>query len=129
MEKQLRSWTPRAPSPRLRAVLFGQGGPAGANATNGTVLSASAPPWHWLAPSMAIFLLGIFIYGGHAGLHPAVVPSLLANASLRQPEFSTYYASGRHSDNNALRNTFEWTNGNGSLSTAPPMAPTNSVMH
>jgi hypothetical protein len=78
---------------------------------------------------MAVFLLGMFLYGGHAGLHPSAGASLLATASLRQPELSTYYASVRHSENNTLRNSLEWTNGSGSLSTAPPMAPTNSVMH
>lgn len=86
-------------------------------------------PWHWLAPSMAVFLLGMFLCGSHSALHSASLPSMLANASLTQPEFSTYYASVQHSENNTLRNTFEWTNGNSSLSTAGPMAQTNSVLH
>jgi hypothetical protein len=81
---------------------------------------------------MAVFLLGLFIYGNHTGLlhqfHPAPGSSLLSTAALSRPEFSAYYAETRHSENNALRNTFEWTNGNNSLSTPSPMAPTNSVL-
>jgi hypothetical protein len=88
--------------------------------------------WHWLSPAMAVFMLGIFLYSNEAGLlhqfHPSPVSSLTATAALSQPEYATYYASVRHSENNALRNTFEWTNGNSSLSTAPPVAPTNSVI-
>ena len=130
-EKQLRSWTPRTPSPKLKAALFGQAQPTAHSEGNAASAARTrfTPPWQWLAPAMALFLFGVFLSGGHAGLHPAPVPSLLATASLKQPEFSTYYASVRHSENNALRNTFEWTNGNGSLSTAPPMAQTNRVMH
>jgi hypothetical protein len=81
---------------------------------------------------MAVFLLGVFIYGNQAGVvHP--FPSdpatrVLATAALSQPEFSAYYESARHSENNALRNTLEWTSGDRSLSTGQPMAPTNSVI-
>ena len=79
-----------------------------------------------------MFMLGLFL-SAHGGLlhhlHGASSTSLLATASLTRPEYSTYYASAQHSENNTLRNTFEWTNGNSSLSTAPPMALTNSVRH
>ena len=87
--------------------------------------------WHWLAPAMAVFVFGLFIYGSNGALHRYDAdnyPSALAAAALTQPDYSTYYASVRHSGNNALRSTFEWTNGSHSLKTAPPMAQTNSVM-
>lgn len=126
-EKQLLSWTPRAPSASLEARLFG---PRRALARAEGLHRPSA--WHWLTPAMAVLLLGLFLYGNQAGFlhqfHPPPSSSLLATAALSQPEFSAYYADARHSENNALRNTFEWTNGNSSLSTARPMAQTNSVI-
>jgi hypothetical protein len=126
LEKRLHSWTPRAPSVSLEARLF----PQANGSTDRRPHRAGA--WHWLTPAMAVFLLGLFLYGNQAGLlhqfHPASSPSLLATAALSRPELSTYYADARHSENNALRNTFEWTNGNRSLSTAGPMAQTNSVI-
>lgn len=77
---------------------------------------------------MAVFVFGLFAFGGNDALHhydsdryPA-----LATAALVQPDYSTYYASVRHSGNNALRSTFEWTNESHSLKTAPLMGQTNS---
>lgn len=80
---------------------------------------------------MAVFVFGLFLSGSHGALQHLDsdnYPTALARAALTQPDYSTYYASVRHSDNNALRSTFEWTNDNHSLRTAPPMAQTNSVM-
>ncbi len=87
--------------------------------------------WQWLAPAMAVFVFGLFITGSNGAFHPLDgdnFPSALAHASMTQPDYSTYYASARHSDNNALRSTFEWTNQSRSLRTTPPMPQTNSVM-
>lgn len=84
---------------------------------------------------MAVFLFGLFLQGNPGGTLPRLLSSspspvgLLASAILRQPQLSAYCDPLRHSDNNALRNTFEWTNLSHSLTTAPPMARTNSVMH
>ena len=80
---------------------------------------------------MAVFVFGLFIFGSNGALHhydSDNFPSALATAALTQPDYSTYYASVRHSGNNALRSTFEWTNESHSLKTAPPMAQTNSVI-
>ena len=137
LEKQLRSWSPRTPSSKLKERLFDMAGvaePAEGVRAESRGWAAQGTPWGWLAPAMAVFMLGMFLYGNQAGLlhhFQSASASLLATASLTQPEFSTYYASVQHSENNTLRNTFEWTNANGnsSLSTAPPMAKTNSVMH
>lgn len=87
--------------------------------------------WHWLAPAMAVFVFGLFISGSNGSFHPLDTdnfPTALTQAALKQPTYSTYYASVRHSENNTLRSTFEWTNDSHSLRTAPPMAQTNSVM-
>lgn len=78
---------------------------------------------------MAVFVFGLFIFGSNGALHhydSENYPALAA-AAMTQPDYSTYYASVRHSGNNALRSTFEWTNESHSLKTAPPMAQTNSV--
>ena len=139
VDKQLRCWTPRAPSSSLRARLFGappsrEGPVKPSHRRRRRALSARHPgaAWHWLAPAMAVFLLGLFVLGNHSGALPQLerAPSrgLLATAALTRPELSAYYASARHSDNNALRNTFEWTNESASLTSAPPMAQTNSVI-
>ena len=129
LENQLRSWTPRKPLPNLEARLFGQPQAPDAAAAVGRRHHPTA--WHWLAPAMAVFVFGLFLFGNNGTLHSydsENYPGVLAPAALTQPDFSTYYASVRHSGNNALRSTFEWTNDSHSLKTAPPMAQTNSVI-
>lgn len=89
---------------------------------------------------MAVFVLGLFISGTSGTMHQMdgdlfgviishSLPKQGDYTALSQGDISTYYASVRHSENNTLRGTFEWTNGSHSLRTAPPMAQTNSVMH
>ncbi len=132
LENRLRSWTPRAPSPNLEAKLFGQPQPAEARREPAPRARMHQPAaWHWLAPAMAVFVFGLFISGSNGSLHHLDsddFPSALTKAALKQPGYSTYYAAVRHSENNTLRSTFEWTNDSHSLRTAPPMAQTNSVM-
>jgi hypothetical protein len=80
---------------------------------------------------MTVFVFGLFLFGNNGAFHhydSDPYPSALAAAALTRPDYSTYYASVRHSGNNALRSTFEWTNESHSLKTAPPMAQTNSVI-
>lgn len=130
LEKQLCSWTPRAPSPNLEARLFGV--PVTESGLSLPERTAAPAAWHWLAPAMAVFVFGAFVVGNHPGafhhFDGASSSSVIAAAAITQPDFSTYYADARHSENNALRGTFEWTNGSRSLRTTPPMAQTNSVM-
>lgn len=89
---------------------------------------------------MAVFVLGLFISGTNGTIHqmdgelfgmilPQSLPKRGDYNALSQGDISTYYASVRHSENNTLRSTFEWTNGSRSLRTTAPMALTNSVMH
>ena len=134
LENQLRSWTPRSPSPSLRAKLFpNPANEVGAGAKPAREERPCAPAaWHWLAPAMAVFVLGLFISGTNGTMHQMdgdPLGTALVQAALNHKDYSTYYASGRHSENNTLRSTFEWTNGSRSLRTTPPMAQTNSVMH
>ena len=136
LENQLRSWKPRAPSPSLEARLFPQPPleTAAGGLEAGLLRQRRHDPdaWHWLAPAMAVFVLGVFAFGNHPGalehFNPPPSATALTTAALEQPAMSTYFASVRHSDNNALRSTFEWTNGSHSLRTAPPMAQTNTVI-
>src|SRR5262245_22184256 len=112
LEKQLRCWTPRAPSPNLKARLFGERrspesaakpSRATVRATTSSERDSRAAAWHWLAPAMAVFVLGLIVFGNHSGALPqfeaASSPRLLATAALTQPELSAYCASVRHSDN------------------------------
>jgi hypothetical protein len=126
LENQLRSWAPRAPSPSLKARLFAH--PALSETPAADRRGQKAAAWHWLAPAMAVFVFGLFLFGNNGALHDSDPYAAVAAAALTQPDYSTYYASVRHSGNNALRSTFEWTNESHSLKTAPPMAQTNSVI-
>ena len=109
-------------------------GPAARAASDGMDETREASPaaWHWLAPAMAVFVFGAILFGNQPGafsrFDAEASPSVFAEAAMTRPDYSAYYASVRHSDNNTLRSTFEWTNDSHSLRTAPPMARTNTVM-
>ena len=114
LENQLRSWTPRGPSEKVKQNLFGRAaGPAAA-------LHAHAwsghPTWHWMAPVMALFVLCLFVAGSHPG---GVV---VREFSMSEPERASFYM------NNSVQVTsFDWTNHRHSLTTPAPVAPTNSL--
>ena len=79
------------------------------------------PTWHWLAPAMAMFVLGLFIAGrspGGLGANSGV----LAEFSMAEPERASFYLN-----NSVQVTTFDWTNRGHSLTTAVPVAPTNSL--
>jgi hypothetical protein len=131
LETTLRSWTPRAPSPKLKARLFGATETAAAGVP-GSVNAAAAdePPfsWQWFAPSMALVLIATFLLGhqsGVLGLSSVTSPGLIATAALGQPDLSTYYIAARHSENNMPVVGVEGTN----RSFAMSGAPTNQLMH
>lgn len=85
--------------------------------------------WHWLAPALAVFLLGAFVLGGNVTqFHAGSRYSLMATAALAEPSLATYFVSTHHSDNNTWQAPFEWTNGGRSLTSTPPMATTNALM-
>lgn len=108
----MRSWTPRTPSPRLKARLFGS------DATEG---ETSSPPartfsWQWLAPSTVLVLLATFLFGhqgGMLGLNSTASPTVLADSN---NDLSAYYVPARHSGNNNIPVVgLEWTNGSVAL--------------
>ena len=115
LENQLRSWTPRAPSERVKARLFGAGEAA-----------ADSRAWTghptWLAPAMAMFVLGLFIAGRNPGGLGAS-SGVLAEFSMGEPEGRVSF----YVNNSVQVTTFDWTNRGPSLTTPAPVAPTNSL--
>lgn len=78
---------------------------------------------------MAMLLVCAFVLGGNISqFHTGSHHSLIATAALNEPSLATYFVSTHHSDNNTWQAPFEWTNGNPSLTSAPPMATTNALM-
>ncbi len=126
METNLRSWTPRAPSPKLKDRLF----------RSETVETEIAPPpeerpfsWQWFAPSTVLVLLTTFLLGhqgGMLGLSSTASPAVIANAALEKDNggLSAYYLPARHSENNMVVVGVEWTNGSIAFS-----GPTNRLIH
>ena len=114
LENQLRSWTPRAPSEKVKLRLFGgAGGNAAAAVDAGH--PAGHPTWHWLAPAMAVFLFGMFVMGRQ--------PGMLAQFGISEQERVSHCA------NNSVQSlTFDSTNGSHSLTTAPPVSRTNQLI-
>ena len=113
MENQLRSWTPRAPSEKVKARLF-----AGAAGQGVAAADAGHPAWHWLAPAMAVFLFGMFVMGRQ--------PVVLAQFGMSEP---AEQARASHCANNSVQvMTFDSTNGSHSLTTAPPVSWTNRLI-
>lgn len=117
LENQLRSWTPRAPSPKLEARLFGAAEAAEARAGH----PAGRAAWHWLAPAMAMFMLCLFVAGRSPGGLGAG-QDMLAQFAMTEPERATHYAN-----NSVQRTSFDWTNGGPSLTTPLPVSRTNSL--
>ena len=132
LEKQLRSWTPRAPSPSLKARVF-RPIPAEGAASVAEEWSLRPGSWPWLAPALAVFLFGMFLSGRNdAGLDGAV-GGLWDGSFLGQPHLIAYSTATHHSDANSLpvttfESTFEWTNEGHSLKAPRPMAQTNSLI-
>jgi hypothetical protein len=116
LENQLRSWTPRGPSEKVKQAIFGTAVVRGAGRSH---TWAGHPTWHWLAPVMAMFVLGLFV----VGRNPAVfVGTHGVEFSMGEPERASFYM------NNSVQVTsFDWTNHKHSLTTPPPVAPTNSL--
>jgi hypothetical protein len=113
----MRSWTPRGPSPNLKARLFGS------TATDSETSSATHSPegrafsWQWLAPSTVLVLLSAFLLGHQGamlGLNSTSSPAVLASP---ETDLSAYYVPERHSGNNNIPVVgLEWTNGSVALS-------------
>lgn len=122
LEKQLRSWTPRPPSPALKAKLFGVAAPVAEPAPEHTV-----PAWQWLAPAMAVFVVAMMSWT--EGSRRSFVSSADAGVSsaLNNPELAAYSPAHGGGHNAWPRATFDWTNERQTLSAATPVLATNST--
>src|SRR5262245_52582156 len=101
LETQLRSWTPRRPSPKLARRLFRRSSPA----------TRPAGIVFWLGPVTACLLFVCVIVGQHgpgnfssAARHDAIIAMVLSNQS-----YAAYLPGSFQRAANRL-DTFEWTN-------------------
>jgi hypothetical protein len=122
LETQLRCWTPRRPSAKLKSRAF--------------LRAATAPQhqaviWNWLAPATGCLLLLFFTFSDQgngwsrlAGSNPGpIVAITLSNQSL-----AAYFPGSFPNEQNAMpADTFEWTNTSRSSSSIPsfPLSKTN----
>jgi hypothetical protein len=77
---------------------------------------------------MAVFLLCAFVIGRPgSGLGPYAPAGIFAHITLAEPDGASFLA--HHSDNNSVQVTsFDWTNGSHSVTTAPPVSRTKSLI-
>jgi hypothetical protein len=143
LEHQLRSWTPRRPSDKIRAALERQQSKAGCDA--GLALN---PPHrsilNWVAP-LAACAVAILLLAGMAGFHSAHSGGggLFSAAPLKVsplhfaveergmgPAFAFHSTDLNLEWNICSRASFEWTNTNQSPSSndSLPLAKTNRLM-
>ena len=131
VEHQLRSWTPRNPSAKLKERLFPGAQPdvvtPFANEVGGR--------WAWLAPVMGCFLAMLVVSGSrtgqYAGFQAATPTNWLAAVASNQ-SYAADIAGSFHSDQNALqRDLVAWTNvprASGEVRSFP-LGKTNSLIY
>lgn len=106
----LRSWTPRRPSPNLRARIFS----AAPHAGGAVGPEAFLPPWRWWAPAMAMMIAALTLLSGQfsaLNFQNGSRASLLATGALNHPDLVAYLPTAGHSEANAWPSaSFEWTN-------------------
>ena len=135
LENHLRCWTPRRPSARLESQLFGRHGAPTGRAAAGSARDPLQRPaaWHWLAPALAAFVVGLFMIGYQpprlAHLSSPWPTGLAAEVALAHPNVAAWIDNSHRSDRNRwLAATFDWTNGSHSLTTSPLIFSTNGAL-
>jgi hypothetical protein len=133
LETRLRSWIPRPPSAALKARIFGNevGRPAGAESLLAPEIAQprnTMPAWHWLAPSMAVFVVAMMTWTD--GRHPSFISSTesLSASAWRDPQLAAYSSAAQIENNVWPVATFNWTNHRQNLSTAASVPVTNSAI-
>lgn len=101
LEKQLRSWTPRRPSPSLRRRLFGGSAP----------LAHPAGALFWFGPVTACLLFACVVVSQHSpvGVSSVSRPDALIAVILSNQSYAAYLPGSFQRAANRL-DTFEWTN-------------------
>lgn len=122
-ETRLRSWTPRRPSAKLKAQLFG---PAV------TAARRRRYPAAWLAPATVCLLLLFVTFNQRDGELARMAASSnqfpMMAVTMSNMSFAAYLPGSFVNDQNAVRSeTFEWTNHGHSFSSIPsfPQSRTN----
>ena len=107
LEKQLRSWTPRRPSARLKERLFG---PAPDN--DASVATPAVFSFAWLAPALPLMLVLCFLANqrGSMQLSAANGPGSFTGLILSNQSAAAWLTASTNGPQNILANTFEWTN-------------------
>jgi hypothetical protein len=124
-EQQLRSWTPRSPSAKLKNRLF----PA-EDALDATDLAGR---WAWLTPVMGCFLAMLVISGSrnNQGDYFSVPPTNWLAAAASNQSYAAYIAAGFHSEQNSpQQDPIEWTTSTSALDEVHPASSraTNSLI-
>jgi hypothetical protein len=125
LENQLRSWTPRRPSPRLERGLFGFAAPAALAEEPLPGRRHGTPRFAFLVPATtALVLLACGWlnqrYGtaeAHSGNSGPLVAMILSNQSA-----AAYLPASFDHQQNRLANVFEWTNGHVYPSSVPSLS-------
>src|SRR5437879_5820336 len=116
LEAQLRSWTPRRPSPAIERKLFRAG-----RRRQHLPSSESAPSavrFAWLAPVTAALLLACIVLNQHGGPTPVGATNTPMVAMIMSNQSAAAYLPGsfQNGQNIITANSFEWTNGSRSTS-------------
>ena len=124
LEKELRSWTPRNPSPSVKARLFGEAEVAEPQ---------SRLTLNWLAPAAACMLLLFVTFGPRSEAFPGAgqeVPGSMVAMSLSNASVAAFLPSSPLVElNRVARSTFQSTSAPRSLSSLPfrPAPMTNQT--
>lgn len=122
LELLLNSWAPRRPSPKLRRRIFDAPPAAAVHAAR--MPQALTPRFIWLAPAAACLLLVVAIVSQRNG------PGFTRQASampmigmISNQSYAAFIPSRFQTEQNSLRNTFEWTNLSRSATTQGFLSP------
>ena len=114
LETQLQCWKPRRPSAGLKRALFG-----GHAEPSDTRLAFA-----WLAPAAAcaLLMLAAFTQRGASSISRPAPAAMMAMIMSNQ-SYCAYLPGSFTAEQNALRNTFEWTNRRASTSSIGSFLP------
>jgi len=121
----LRSWALRRPSARLNRRLFASHLAAGNHQSPISDHPSPTLRLAWLAPAAACLLLVCTLLGQRnsaSSSTPTSAGSMVAMI-LSNQSYAAYLPGSFQPEQNALRNTFEWTNGSRSTSSIRFLSP------
>lgn len=121
----MESWTPRRPSPTLKARIFGSEATA---APLESTLFGLDMNWRFLATATAAFLMLLILAGAHPSTLTRLSSGNLSTLALSQPDFASYLGNHSPHNNLALNDaSFASTTPAPTLSTHPSLLGTNTV--